>query len=246
MLPHAVLGAMAILGALALPAVAQEALPPGVDYLAPPDVLSLNLGQPVAAQPGPFREHACGTDGGPPAQPLSGFADYAACPAEAATGLHEITFRYDDELEYYARAMNNQPIADRFQGTRFGSFPVIVSALIDDDGIVRGYRAVTDDRVPLRERRVAYTMGILAKARIPGEWTCEDLPLEDGETPVGRNAVKQDCTGSAANGQKMRLKTRYFHRKGQTFIDQHSGRVRQGLFESTTRLEVFDAGWTLP
>lgn len=242
-----VFGAMAILGALALPAVAQEALSPEtVDHLAPPDLLSLRLGQPVTAQPGPFREHACGTNGGPQAQPIAGFESYAACPAEAETGLHEVTFRYDDELHYYARAMNNMPIADRFQGTRFGSFPVIVSALIDDEGIVRGYRAVTDDRVPLRERRVAYTMGILAKSRLPGEWTCEDLPLADGETPVGRVAVKQDCAGTAPDGQQMQLRSRYLHRKGQSFVDQHSGRIREGLFESTTRLEVFDAGWRLP
>src|SRR5690606_26608596 len=124
---------------------------------------------------------------------------YADCPADAQTGLHEVAFRYDDELHYYALATNNQPIAGRFQGTQFGSFPVIVSVLIDDNGILRGYRVVTDDRVPLRDRRAAYTMGILAKSRIAGDWTCEDLPLADGETPVGRNAVKQDCTGVAEN-----------------------------------------------
>jgi hypothetical protein len=44
----------------------------------------------------------------------------------------------------------------------------------------------------------------------------------------------------------MLLQTRYFHRKGQTFIDRHSGQARQGLFESTARLEVFDAEWRLP
>lgn len=244
MRPCLKLGTLALLGALAQPAVAQEAQSSSLDHLAPPDVLSLALGQPATAQPGPFREHACGTNGGPPGQPLSGFEDYAVCPAEAETGLHEVTFRYDDELHYYALATNNQPIAERFQGTRFGSFPVIVSALIDDEGILRGYRVVTDDRVPLRERRNAYTMAILAKSRVPGDWTCVELPLAEGETPVGRNAVKEDCTGASANGQTMRLKSRYFHRKGQTFIDRHSGKVRQGLFESTARLEVFDREWT--
>jgi len=227
-------------------ATAQEAALPSVDQLAPPDVLDLKLGQPIDVQPGPFREYSCGTNGGPPAQPVSGFEGFMDCPAEAQTGLHEVTFRYDDELEYYALAMNLRPIADRFGGTRFGTFPVIVSVLIDDDGLVRGYRAVTDDRVPLRERRVAYTMGILAKSRLKAEWACEDLPLVEGETPVGRNAVKQDCTGLSADGRHVMLKTRYFHRKGQTHIDQHSGRVREGLFESTARLEVFDAEWTSP
>jgi hypothetical protein len=42
------------------------------------------------------------------------------------------------------------------------------------------------------------------------------------------------------------LKTRFFHRKGQTQFDQHSGKFREGLYESTARLEVFDAGWSKP
>jgi hypothetical protein len=214
--------------------------------MAPPDILDIRLGEPLSAQPQPFREYACGTDGGPPGLVLSGFADYANCPAEAGTGLHEVTFRYDDELEYYALALNLGPIADRYGGTRFGTFPVIVSVLIGDDGIVHGYRAVTDDRVPLRERRMAYAMGILAKSRLAGEWNCQDLPLKAGETPVGRLAVKQDCTGISPAGGAMLLKTRFFHRRGQTQIDVHTGNVREGLYESTTRLEVFDKDWTRP
>jgi hypothetical protein len=238
------LAAMTVLGGLALaPAHAQEA---NVERLAPPDVLDIRLGEPVSAQPGPFREYACGTNGGPPAQALAGFDGYKACAVEPETGLHEVTFRYDDELEYYALAMNLMPVADRYGGTRFGTFPVIVSVLIGDDGVVHGYRVVTDDRVPIRERRAAYTMGILAKSRVAGEWTCEQLPLEAGETPVGRNSVKEDCTGLAADGRHMLLKTRFFHRKGQTQIDVHSGDVREGLYESTARLEVFDAGWERP
>ena len=238
------LGTVALLGGLALsPAHAQGT---DVERLAPPDVLDLKLGEPISAQPGPFREYACGTNGGPPAQAIAGFESYAACAVEPDTGLHEVTFRYDDELEYYALAMNLVPIADRFGGTRFGTFPVIVSALIGDDGLLHGYRVVTDDRVPIHERRVAYTMGILAKARIEGEWTCEQFPLAEGETPVGRNAVKEDCVGLAADGKQMLLKTRFFHRKGQSQIDVHSGDVREGYYESTARLEVFDAGWARP
>ena len=238
------LATVALLGSLAvLSAAAREA---DVESLAPVDLLDLKLGEPLSEQPGPFREYACGTNGGPRGQALAGFDGYSACAAEPESGLHEVTFRYDDELEYYALAMNLMPIADRYGGTRFGTFPVIVSVLIGDDGILHGYRVVTDDRVALRVRRVAYTMGILAKSRVPGEWICEQLALEDGETPVGRNAVKENCTGRAADGKQMTLKTRFLHRKGQAYIDRHSGKVREGLYESTTRLEVFDAEWGQP
>ena len=235
--------AVFLAGGLASPALPQTS---GFGDLDPPDVLSLKLGSGAGEQPGPFREFACGTDGGPPARPLSSFADFASCPPEADTGLHEVAFRYDDEIEYYALAMNLQPIAERYHGTRFGSFPVIVSALMDDQGILRGYRVVTDDRVSIRERRVAYSMAILARSRLKGEWTCEKLPLADGETPIGRAYTKEDCIGTSAAGHSMILQSRDFHRRGQSAIDPHSGRVREGLYESTARLEVFDAGYEPP
>ena len=217
-----------------------------IEQLVQRDVLELRLGEPVSAQPAPFREFACGTNGGPPAQPLSGFGDFAQCPVEASSGLHEVAFRYDDELEYYALAMNLAPVANRYGGTRFGSFPVIVSALIDDDAVLRGYRVVTDDRVPLRERRAAYTMNILVKSRLGGEWSCTQRDLDAGETAVGRNFLKEDCVGVSPDGARLALQARFLHRKGQSQIDPHSGKVREGLFESTARLEVTDADWNKP
>jgi len=227
-----------VAGGLAGPGLSQSPVPGALD---PPGVLDLRLGEDITAQPAPFREFACGTNGGPPARPLSGFGDYALCVPEAETGLHEVTFRYDDELEYYALAMNLQPVAERYQGTRFGSFPIIVSALIDDDSVVRGYRIVTDDRVSIRERRVAYSMAILARSRVKADWSCTTLPLADGETPIGRTYTKQDCTGAGAGGETLLLQSRYFHRRGQSAVDPHSGRAREGLYESTARLEVLQA-----
>ena len=205
---------------------------------------SLVLGAGFDAQPGPFREYACGTNGGPASIAVKGFAEFAKCPAEAETGLHEIAFRYDDEIEYYALAMNLDPIAERYGGTRFGSFPVIVSALFDDDGILRGYRVVTDDRGTIRERRIAYTMGVFAKTQFKGgEWTCQSEPLAEGETPLGTQFVKDDCTTTLPNGQQVKLRVRLLHRPGQAAIDPFTGEKRVGQYESTARLEVFDAGW---
>lgn len=223
-------------GAAALPAVAQTP--------ERPDVQQLQLGAGIDSQPGPFRDFACGTDGGPPSVKIGGFAEFLRCPLEARTGLHEVAFRYDDELEYYALAMNLKPIADRYGGTRFGSFPVIVSALFDDEGILQGYRVVTDDRVSLRERRAAYGMGRFAKSQFPdGELHCRDLPPADRETPLGNLFVKQDCTITTPQGGRAELKTRLLHRPGQAAVDPHSGEKRSGSYESAARLEVFAPGW---
>ncbi len=68
-------------------------------------VWNLQLGRPISAQPsaGEFRAFACGSNGGPPRQQLSGWSDLGRCRTEA-TGLREVYFEYDDEYEYIARA----------------------------------------------------------------------------------------------------------------------------------------------
>src|SRR5437016_5173343 len=60
---------------------------------------------------------ACGTNGGPPSTLLDGFGQYAKCPPETGNGLHEVYFRYDDELEYesLATAVGNDLF--HFEGT---------------------------------------------------------------------------------------------------------------------------------
>src|SRR5271169_6623341 len=64
-------------------------------------IWDLVLGAPVSAQPPPpqFQAFACGSNGGSPRAPLTGWADFKRCPPEA-DGLHEVYFEYDDEIEY--------------------------------------------------------------------------------------------------------------------------------------------------
>jgi hypothetical protein len=52
--------------------------------------------------------------------------------------LREIYFRYDDELEYWAKANNLLEQMEQYAGTKTYGFPFTVSALIDDDGVLRG------------------------------------------------------------------------------------------------------------
>src|SRR5262245_42458485 len=90
----------------------------------------LKLGEGVAAQPATieFRGFACGSNGGAPRQPLTGWADFARCRAEP-NGLHEVYFEYDDELEYIARARDLEREITRWFGTTEVAFPVVVPAL---------------------------------------------------------------------------------------------------------------------
>ena len=206
----------------------------------PPDIWSLKLGTPASALPGKdFIDYACGSDGGPPQQPLAGWSDFGKCPPEA-NGLREVYFRYDDELEYWARAHRAQTLIAQYAGTKVLDFPVIVSGLFDADGTLAGLRIVTDPQASPQDRKQAYTLTNFLKARYGSEgWNCTDTPAAPGETPVGNLYINQSCTKLAAAGNmRVVLETKFLRRPGQAEFSS-SGKLTVGQFESSTRLELF-------
>src|SRR4051812_50080552 len=66
------------------------------------EVWDLKLGTAVDTLPDEFTDYACGTNGGPPSVPLRGWSDFRRCRPQP-DGLREVYFRYDDELEYWAK-----------------------------------------------------------------------------------------------------------------------------------------------
>jgi len=92
-----------------------------------------------------FGDLACGSNGGPPRQKLEGWTGFASCRPEP-NGLHEVYIRFDDEDEYVGRAIDDPLHAQGRVGTRVAGHPVILSALFDAGGVVRGLRFVTDPR----------------------------------------------------------------------------------------------------
>jgi hypothetical protein len=217
-------------------------------------VWDLKLGQPVAAQPSPneFRGFACGSNGGPPRQRLSGWSDFARCPAEP-DGLHEVYFEYDDELEYIARARDLDREVARWAGTTEMQFPVIVSALFDGGGVLKAIRLVTDPRpehrietndADLATRTEAYLFGgrMASRFDIDAQRDCMALKPAEGESPVGQLFVKQACERiDAEHHRKMVLRVNYFRKRGQSaFNPQMPTQLTQGQFESSARVEVFE------
>src|SRR5262249_30540945 len=69
------------------------------------EIWDLKLGTAAADLPDEFTDYACGTNGGPPSLALSHWRDFRRCRPETG-GLREVYFRYDDELEYWAKANN--------------------------------------------------------------------------------------------------------------------------------------------
>ncbi|HEY4203113.1 MAG TPA: hypothetical protein VGM83_21380 [Devosiaceae bacterium] len=215
------------------PAMAQEAFKP--------DFRDLALGKSAAdLSPADYDVFACGSDGGPPLAQLTGWTDFAKC-APDARGLHEVYVAFGTDLKAMADRVQDQfhdePWYKKFSGTRVAGFPVVMSMLFDDAGIARGFRVVTDQRAPIDERAHAYMLPFRVKPRFDG-WVCTDTPPADGETPVGKVFINQQC--SVTVGPKLvTLDTHLFRKRGQTGLDTNGQPVR-GEFESLTRWETWD------
>jgi len=202
------------------------------------DIWTLKLGTPASAlSRDAFVDYACGSNGGPPQQLLTGWSDYGNCPAEP-NGLREVYFRYDDELEYFAKAHRARTLIAQYSGTKVFDFPVIVSALFDAGGTLAGVRIVTDPRVSPQERKQAYTLSNFFKARYGSDsWDCTETPPAPGETPVGSLYINRRCVKFTKGDTRAMLETRFLRLPGQAEFSG-SGKLTVGQFDSSTRLEL--------
>jgi len=214
-------------------------------------VWDLKLGSSLDQMPPviEFKGYACGSNGGPPRQRLKGWSDFKLCQPEAS-GLYEVYFEYDDEAEYIARAHEDARLG-RDIGTVDKSFPVVTSALFDGTGTLRGIRLVTDARweqkpdnewANLRSREEHYLLAayLAGQFHLSFETDCVNLPLEAGESAIGKQAVKRDCekVDPAANRRYV-IQQRLFRKEGQSGRDPHTGALTQGQYISLTRAEVY-------
>ncbi len=211
-----------------------------------PEFRDLGLGVKASDLPTDgYENFACGSNGGPPFQKLDGWTDYMKCRADA-NGLHEVYVEFGTEIgrisdlfyEQYGEALWLQ----KYGGTRIANVPVVLSLLFDDNGIAREFRAVTDARARLDDRRVAY----LFRFRIfplygSDGWTCADRDPAPGENPVGETYLNRVCT-KAVDGKWVRVEAHLYRKPGQTGLDDQ-GHYLAGQEESSTRWEVFDASF---
>jgi uncharacterized protein YjbI with pentapeptide repeats len=184
-----------------------------------------------------FMEFACGTNGGPPSLPLAGgWLDYARCPVDALTGNHEIYFRTDDEVEYWARAHNLEMQVTSYQYTEVNNIPVIASALFDPDGFFVGLRLASDPRVDDLLRELGVTLGGALMARYGDtDWRCEDLPRLPAESEFRGTFIKNRCLkDTIVDGLDvaLTLEMHRYRRAGQSIIDPREHVATTGQFES--------------
>ncbi|MDG1117996.1 MAG: hypothetical protein P8N72_12865 [Flavimaricola sp.] len=230
--PRTILSTLFCLGLSAQAVFAQDQVLPVYS------IWDVTLGQPVTEVPdSEVGEITCGTNGGPPGRELASFADFLICTPEGS-GLRELQFTYDDEQDYVARALELEYKALQ-GGTSVYAHPVLVSMLVDPDGIVQGRRIVTDDRVSDLVRRTAFTLIRNFKARYD-HWSleCADIPMNEGEQPVGNQFVHELCTGRSPDGGILiAIEASYLRKRGQSAVNQETQQVNTGYFESQTRYD---------
>lgn len=212
LLVRAVFAAMIAVG-VAGGVLAQQGLVPGPRGTR---IWNVPLGTPATELPPEFMITACGTNGGPPSTPLQGFHEFAQCRPEPGTGLHEVWFSYDDELEYHLRAMRapEHQIMMRRANLLFDML-VVYSILFDDRGRMQGYRIASD---PREDPLVRINSDMLAALTtiVYGDdgWTCRDLPRIEGEQPLGGTYIKRLCE-KTSGGQHIAMRTHRLLKAGQ-------------------------------
>jgi hypothetical protein len=207
-----------------------------------PQIWDVMPGTPVGDLPDDaFVDPACGTNGGPPGLPIGSFESFAKCRPEPS-GLREVWFRYDDELEYIARAARDADAIARSNAMVVLGQPVILSLLVDPAGLVQGYRIITDPHAEEDIRMYAYTVAIAFKARFGADgWTCDELSPAEGETPITGMFVKERCR-KTSDGQDVVVESRYFYKPGQAMLDPNTGLPTVNQFESSARMEAVATG----
>lgn len=202
----------------------------------------LEMGTPVTDLLPQYLDPHCGTNGGPPSLRLADWTDYALCPPDRSTGLHEIWFIEDDETEYVGRA---------YRALRFDPGPasanvlfnhkMIYSLLVDDEGLVQGYRAFTDPRESTDYRYDAEFVGeALRNVYDTSAFICTDFEPAEGENAVDGRFVNQICV-AVTGGMQITIERRFLRKPGQLVFDPVTRRATEGYFESSTRLEVLAA-----
>jgi hypothetical protein len=165
--------AIVVAGALAM--AAQQA---AAEDFSGNDLRDIRVGGAVADLPSAgYVDFSCAADR---ASKLSGWSDWRTCPA-GTDGLRALRFGYD-------------PVTSR-DGTVVAGHPAVLTALIDDGGMVAGLKIETDPKARLYLRKKAFLFGPQVKARYgSGGWACTQAQPDAGEQPVGGVYLKERCT----------------------------------------------------
>jgi hypothetical protein len=176
------------------------------------DVRDIKIGGKVAALPAEgYVDFSCPADANAKPSADNKPASWSAwhdCPA-GSDGLHALRFGFD-------------PATSR-DGTIVAGHPVVLTALIDNDGIVAGLKIDTDPKTRLYLRKKAFLFGPQVKARYGSDgWACTEADLAAGEESVGGVHVKEKCN-KTTQGRAITIERSLYRKTGQdekNFVDE--------------------------
>ena len=149
------------------------------------ELREISLGMHVKDIPGNrFKNYVCVGNG----HSLNSLIDFKQCSPENYD-LHEVGLEYDTSENEWAK------INEKLAGTTIGGHPVILSLLIDQQGLVQGIRAYTDPSARAYLKRQAYLLSRRVKSHYGStNWKCVDKkPEDDGNKPLGPVFIDQRC-----------------------------------------------------
>ncbi len=202
--------------ASALPAVAEEN-----------DLREFRVGMSVDQMPhAGYLGLACA---GNPERKLANWDDYRQCPAQAS-GWHAVRFQYDEAANPLAK------INGLYEGTKVGGHPVLLTALIGDDGQLKGMVIETDPAARMYLRKKAFLFGEQVKSRFgDAGWNCVSQEPAADQEPVGGLFINEHCE-KVTTTRRLTLDRALFRRAGQELKD----------FVSQSRLEILAAATAKP
>ena len=201
--------------AVALPAVAGA--PPGA--AGENDLREFRVGMSVDELPrAGYLGWSCADN---PERKLAGWQDYRQCPGQAS-GWHAVRFQYDEAANPLAK------VNGLYEGTKVGGHPVLLTALVGDDGRLKGIVIETDPAARLYLRKKAFLFGEQVKARFgDAGWSCASQEPAADQAPVGGVFIHEHCDKTTST-RRLTLDRALFRRSGQDLKD----------FVSRSRLEI--------
>lgn len=170
------------------------------------DLRDIRIGRAVTELPASgYVDFACAGDA---PQKLSGWTDWRQCAARA-DGLRALRFGFDP--------------ATSANGTMVAGHPALLTALIDDSGVIAGLQIETDPKARFYLRKKAFLFGPQVQARYgQGGWSCSQAKPGSDEEPVGQVYVKETCS-KTVDGRSVRIERSLFRKAGQDargFVDE--------------------------
>ena len=183
------------------------------------DIRDLRLGMHIGdLDRSNYQAFACGRDGLKPERELADPEQFLNCSSEPS-GLYELNLQYNDAKVAWAK------VNDKWEGTKIAGHPVLLSALLDEQGIVQGLRVITDPQARRYLKKKAFLFGIRVKGRYGEDgWQCQRQQPDADKSRIGGMFIDERCE-KIYNQRRLILQT-HLYRTAQQQGTEFTGRTR--------------------